>query len=126
MELAWKQTYTLTGDNTRERPYADLYGRLTTRSNTYRIHYRVQILKKFTGAGSNASIFVDPAEKHPTSTPDGIASEVRGSYLVERYIDPFDSRWGSEGFVPLKGDGTGDTLTAAYRFRVLEEKVFNP
>ena len=36
----------LTGDNLRELPYAQLYGRLTTRSNSYTVHIRAQVLQK--------------------------------------------------------------------------------
>ena len=36
----------LTGDNLRELPYAQLYGRLTTRSNSYTVHMHVQVLQK--------------------------------------------------------------------------------
>ena len=38
----------LTGDNMLERPYAHLYPKLTTKSNTYTVHVRVQALKKAT------------------------------------------------------------------------------
>ncbi len=38
----------LTGDNLRELPYAQLYSRLTTRSNSYTVHMRVQVLQKLT------------------------------------------------------------------------------
>src|SRR5207249_786519 len=36
----------LTGDNLREKPYVDLYPRLTTKSNVFTIHIRAQSLKK--------------------------------------------------------------------------------
>ena len=36
----------LTGTNLRDRPYATIYPRLTTQSNTYRVHFRVQALRK--------------------------------------------------------------------------------
>ncbi len=39
----------LTGDNVRERPYTNLYSLLTTKSNTYTVHYRVQSLKQTPG-----------------------------------------------------------------------------
>ena len=44
----WSYAGALTGDNLRELPYAQLYGRLTTRSNSYMVHVRVQVLKKLT------------------------------------------------------------------------------
>jgi hypothetical protein len=36
----------LTGDNLREKPYVDLYSRVTTKSNVFNVHIRVQSLKK--------------------------------------------------------------------------------
>ncbi len=42
--LFWSN-HLLTGDNLRERPYANIYPRLTTKSNTYTVHYKVQALK---------------------------------------------------------------------------------
>src|SRR5262249_55072657 len=32
-----------TGDNIRERPYSNIYSRITTRSNTFRVHMRAQV-----------------------------------------------------------------------------------
>jgi len=70
-----------TGDNTKERPYTNLYPRLTTRSNTYRVHVVAQTLRQ-----NN--------HKHPqTFNPangDRVLTEYRGSCLVERSIDPTD------------------------------------
>lgn len=45
METFWAQ-HRVTGDNSKERPYAHLYSRLTTRSNTYRVHFIAQSLQK--------------------------------------------------------------------------------
>lgn len=45
MEAFW-QRHRLTGDNSKERPYAHLYNKLTTRSNSYRIHFIAQSLNK--------------------------------------------------------------------------------
>ncbi len=47
---AWYQTgasapFGLVGDNVKERPYAHIYSRITTKSNTYSVHYTVQALK---------------------------------------------------------------------------------
>ena len=68
----------LTGDNTREMPYNHLYPRLTTRSNTFRVHYRVQTLSKARSTPPDQWI----EEK------DTVMAEQRGSTLIERYIDP--------------------------------------
>lgn len=72
--------HALTGDNLREKIYTTLYPRLTTKSNTYTVHYRVQALKKV--PGTNATQWVE--------NRDRIVSEYRGSSLVERYIDTDD------------------------------------
>jgi hypothetical protein len=105
-----------TGDNIRERPYSNLYSRLTTRSNTFRVHVRAQVLKK---ARSTAATVFDP-------TLDSVLSEYRGSTLIERFIDPTDL----DNPVPDYA-GSGNPLTLPpldtfYQYRVLETKRFNP
>ncbi len=67
-----------TGDNLRESPYAQLYPRLCTQSNVFRVHYRVQVLKK---ARSTAPDWFDL--KH-----DSVVGERRGSYVIERQFSP--------------------------------------
>ena len=104
-----------TGDNTREQPYSNLYARLTTRSNTFRVHVRAETVRK---ARSSDPTRFDPAR-------DTVAGEYRGSFLIERYIDVNDrSR-------PLPDYAAGDLntmepLESFYRFRVLESKRFSP
>ena len=56
----------LSGDNTLERPYAGLYSRVTTRSNAYRLHMRLQLL--------------DPLSREVTD-------EHRGSTMIVRELD---------------------------------------
>ena len=53
----WNTDYAQTGDNMRERPYAHIYPRLTTRSNVYTIHMRCQVVKK--AAGTRPDEFVE-------------------------------------------------------------------
>ena len=116
----WKQTYSLTGDNARERTYARLYPRLTTKSNTFTVHMRVQSL----------SGKPDPAAINTWNDNTGtITGEYRGSSVIERYLDPSDRRFNPNG----SGDGNTekfnpdtDSLEAAYRFRVLTTKQFAP
>jgi len=77
VEDFWKQ-HRLTGDNSKEQPYAHLYSRLTTRSNTYRVHFVAQALRK-------------ARSTHPASFDSGkdnVLSTFRGSCLIERQIDP--------------------------------------
>jgi len=70
--------FALVGDNVREKPYGDIYPRLTTKSNTYTVYYRVQTLKNPPGA--------DPAKW--TEGQGVMTGEYRGSTAIERYLDP--------------------------------------
>ncbi|MCB1210077.1 MAG: hypothetical protein KDK97_12150, partial [Verrucomicrobiales bacterium] len=107
--------HSVTGDNTREAPYSNLYARLTTRSNTFRVHVRAETVRKARSS--------DPAKFDPVR--DSVAGEYRGSFLIERYIDVNDKSR------PLP-DYTKDDLASVpplesfYRFRVLESKRFSP
>lgn len=103
-----------TGDNVRERPYSNLYARLTTRSNTFRVHVRTQVLKK--ARSTDATTFVPGT--------DQVLSEYRGSVLLERYIDPNDPNL----VIPDYAEGAVNQapLDSFYRFHALETKRFNP
>ncbi len=119
----------LTGDNLRERPYADLYPRLTTKSNTYTVHYRVQVLRK------RAAASIDPktAAEHYArwdEDKDSIAAEQRGSAVIERYLDPEDRRFNRDDPDTRKRgdfiDPDAASLDGAYRFRVVSSRRFLP
>ena len=99
----------VTGDNLRERPYSHLYGRLTTKSNSYTVHYRVQVLKKTQGTNP------DQWEEGKDQT----LSEARGSSLIERYIDP-------SGALPDFASAPTANLDLSYKFRVVSTKKFAP
>jgi len=99
-----------TGDNTRERPYANLYPRLTTKSNTFTVHYRVQTLKKSPGGTPN---LWDEGR-------DQIVGESRGSAIIERYVDVNDPR------IPDFATDTSARLDTYYKFRVINSKRFAP
>ena len=71
--------YLPTGDNTRERPYTNLYAKLTTKSNTFTVHFRVQVLQKNKAPNVNYAQWSEGV--------DQIVSDYRGSSLIERYID---------------------------------------
>ena len=121
----------LTGDNIRERPYNYIYPRLTTKSNTYQIHYRVQTLKQTpTAHGSgNYSTWIDPGAG--TGTADKVLGEVRGSAIIERYIDPSDTTIPDfAGQVSTSGLGVlsqpANIMDTYYKFRVISMKQFNP
>lgn len=105
----------LTGDNTRERPYTNLYGKLTTKSNSYTVHIRAQVLRK-TDSG-NAADWATWRE-----TRDATISEFRGSSLIERYVDPSDPTL-VDFALPANA---GAALDTAYKFRVISTKKFTP
>lgn len=104
----------LTGDNLRELPYAQLYGRLTTRSNSYTVHVRVQVLKKLTH---------DPDQNVWKEGTDVVLGDWRGSYEIERYLDPTAP-------APNAGSPLGGPTTAAplgyYKFRIVSARAFSP
>jgi uncharacterized protein (TIGR02600 family) len=95
----------LTGDNLRELPYAQLYGRLTTRSNSYTVHVRVQVLQKLSR---------DPNQNVWNEGVDLVLSDWRGSYEIERYLDPAAK-------APTAGTALGP-----YKFRILSARQFTP
>jgi uncharacterized protein (TIGR02600 family) len=108
-----------TGDNTREKPYANLYSKFTTRSNTFRVHVRAQAIRK--ARRSVAANQFDPALDLPVG-------EFRGSFLIERYIDQTDMQEaGSDvDYASAANPFTLPPLENYYRFRVLESKRFAP
>ena len=100
----------LTGDNSRERPYTNLYGCLTTKSNTYTVHFRVQSLQKV--PGTPVAQWVDGR--------DAVVGDTRGSTLIERYVDPGDTS------LPDFTTNSSAVLDNYYKFRVVSTKKFAP
>ena len=106
----------LSGDDSREAPYNAIYPRVTTRSNSFKIHFIAQSLK---GKGGKWSV----------------VGQYRGSQVIERYLDGF-----SGGATAKRVYGTGSTAAdqfpalagndAAgvpyYRFRKLSHQQFAP
>ncbi|MEI8313701.1 MAG: hypothetical protein WCH98_23380, partial [Verrucomicrobiota bacterium] len=111
-ESDYWDSHRLTGDNSREMPYTQLLPRLTTRSNTYTVHYRVQNLKKVPST--------DPGVW--TEGRDKVTSELRGSRTIERYLDPNDARIPDYAADPTATPG----LTDFYRWRTLYNRTFAP
>lgn len=109
---AFWQNHRPTGENLRERPYSHIYPRLTTKSNVFNVHYRVQTLRNPPGA--------DPALWNENR--GRIASELRGSTLIERFID-LNGTGIVDFALPSNAGVNAETL---YRFRVLSTKDFNP
>jgi hypothetical protein len=115
MDNFWDD-HSTTGDNVRERPYSNLYSRVTTRSNTFRVHVRAQAIKKARS--------VDPGTFDPAR--DTVLSEYRGSTLIERYIDPTDTSVALQDYGASQTPLTLPPLDTYYQFRTLETKRFNP
>jgi hypothetical protein len=105
-------TNRVTGDNARERPYAMLLPRLTTRSNSYTVHVTAQAL----APGPGVVGWQEGRGK--------VLSEWRGAYTIERYVDPNDARFTASG-APNFLSGT-QPVGPYYRFRVLGTRRFNP
>ena len=113
---SWWDNFKLTGDNGRESPYNQIYPRLTTKSNTFQVHYRVQLLAKRVGS--------DPALWEEGK--DQVAGEYRGSTILERYIDPNDSRLANVDFATLSLSDPAAVIDKYYRFRIVSTKAFTP
>ncbi|TDU81494.1 uncharacterized protein (TIGR02600 family) [Prosthecobacter fusiformis] len=107
MEKFWSD-HRLTGDNTRERPYAGLYPRVTTRSNTFRVHYIAQTLKK-----------ARSTQPDEMTDKDKVTGEFRGSSLIERHLDPTQP-----GLPDFATNAAGQTLDHYHEFRVLQTQRF--
>jgi uncharacterized protein (TIGR02600 family) len=104
----WTDTYALTGDNMRERPYAHIYPRVTTKSNVYTVHMRCQAVRKAKGT--------KPDEFDPDK--DAVLGEYRGSATIERFIDSNDEAL--QNYDEYKGK-----IDPYYRYRVINTKQFS-
>ncbi|MEM6884082.1 MAG: Verru_Chthon cassette protein A, partial [Verrucomicrobiota bacterium] len=114
----------LTGDNMLEAPYTAIYPKLTTKSNTFRVHYRVQYLKQAKRAAEQ-----DPEWQIWYEDRDQVLAEQRGSYLIERYIDPNDPNIVNGAQAGQSNDFAQNpnlNLEDFYQFRVLSHKKFAP
>lgn len=101
------------GDNSRERPYSNIYARITTKSNTFKVHYRAQVVKKAKGS--------DPGRWEPLL--DQVVAEYRGSSIVERYVEPNDPEIPDYATDTSGGEPTIDQF---YKFRVVNPTRFAP
>ena len=102
----------LTGDNLRELPYAQIYSRLTTRSNSYTVHVRAQVLQKLNDH-SNPAIWREGVDR--------VVGEWRGSYEIERYLDP-----AAQAPAPPQADGTPGGQLGPHKFRLVSRRRFTP
>jgi uncharacterized protein (TIGR02600 family) len=112
---AFWTTHGLTGDNSRERPYTNLLGRLTTKSNTYTVHYRVQALKQ--PPNSKAGEWDE--------TRGVVTGEYRGSTTIERYITPKDTTI-PDYAAAASLSATPSDLGTFYKWRTLNTRQFAP
>jgi uncharacterized protein (TIGR02600 family) len=109
--------HALTGDNSRERPYADIYPRLTTKSNTFTIHMRVQTLQQ-TKADLGTTTW--------NEATDVVTGEYRGSEIVERYVDPSNGNIPDYAGSPSVSPTAETQLGTLYKWRVVSTKQFAP
>ncbi len=115
MKSFWA-AHNLTGDNTLERPYANLYAKLTARSNVFRVHVRAQVIQK---ARSSPSDTFDPQL-------DTVRGEYRGETLFERYLPP-------NAPTSVQGSTYPDAVTtpgappidALHRYRIIDHRRFS-
>ena len=109
VEDFWKG-YLLTGDDKREMPYNHIYPRVTTRSNTFRVHFWVQTLSPKLSGGSPI-----------------VTGEYRGSTIVERYLDVNLTDYGTPiGNVTGADPNAFPALSSSYRFRKIDHHQFAP
>ena len=113
---SWWSNFQLTGDNGREDPYNQLYPRLTTKSNDFEVHMRVQVLSQ--NPADRASGTFD------TSAGDSIVGEYRGSAIVERYLDPNQTTL-PDFATTFPADPTS-TVDNYIHYRVVSTKAFAP
>jgi hypothetical protein len=107
---AWWNGYRQTGDNMREKIYATVYPKLTTKSNTFTVHFRAQSLKKVPSTSVDTWI----------EGRDIVTGEYRGFTTIERYINP-------DANIPdYASNISANTLDSYYKWRVVENRQFAP
>ena len=117
----------LVGDNSRERPYSNIYQRITTKSNTFQIHYRAQVVRQARMSPNNPNeLRSDDEYAFFNPDVDEVVSEYRGSTIIERYVDPNDDRIPDFATSPPSTGTSGGALDRYYRFRILSMKRFAP
>ncbi len=113
--------FAMVGDNLREQPYTHVYGKITTKSNTFTVYYRVQSLKE-------PASLMNSGEWNESA--GSITGEYRGSTTIERFIDP-NEKVGGVNVVPdaaiqALGGGTPTSLEGYYKWRIVENHQFAP
>jgi len=111
----------LTGDNSREAPYNQIYPRVTTRSNTFQVHYKVQSLEQKPGATASAG----------STDWFFVQGEFQGSAVIERYLDAADSRLTDAYLSAMETESIGTSGYQGgglppYKWRILLNRQFVP
>lgn len=114
----WKK-HSLIGDNSRERPYTNIHTRLTTKSNTFLVHYRAQVLKQ-----ARRDSDADYGEWRPEL--DTVQAEYRGSSMVERYVNPEADDIPDFASISPTSPEYRQGLDPFYRYRVVNPRRFAP
>ena len=118
-DTAWYGTdFGLVGDNVREHPYGDIYPRLTTKSNTYTVYYKVQVLKNPPNAN----------QAQWDESTGVVTGEYRGSTSLERYLDPNNNAipdYTTSANNPAVTSGAA-SLDNYYQWRTVANNAFAP
>lgn len=112
----WWGTRRVTSDTLREQPYTALLSRVTTKSNTFTVHYRVQALRQPPRAGRNWAEWVEGQ--------DQVTGEYRGATTIERFLDP--NAPNIPDYTQVNLSGTYDPIDKWYRWRVVSQNQFAP
>ena len=115
MKQFWAD-HNLTGDNSIERPYANLYAKLAARSNVFRVHVRAQTIRKARSS--------DPTTFDPTK--DKVIGEYRGETVFERYLPPNAPSSASGSTYPDAVTTPSATpLDVFHRIRIIDHRRFS-
>jgi hypothetical protein len=117
--INWNTYWTtngMTGDNMRERPYAHIFPRLTTKSNVYTVHMRCQAIRQGKRTKNKNG---EPQSQAFNPDLDQVVAEYRGSATVERFIDPNDEALRNYNERTQRVD-------PLYRYRIVNTKHFTP
>jgi hypothetical protein len=104
--------FALVGDNARERPYGNISPRLTTKSNTFKVYYKVQVLKNLLPA---------LRQNEWDEKKGAVTGEFIGSTTLERYLDP-----NNKSIPDYATDPTAVNLDNYYQWRTVANDGFPP
>ena len=102
-----------------------MFPRVTTKSNTCTVHYRVQNLRQRSAPGE-----ANVAQHFATwnDERDAVLGEPRGQTTIERFIHPDDRRFNPNDAETVSRQNARivetDSLEDVYRFRIVNSKRF--